>query len=235
MILNGLPARMPRRRAGMIAYLSGHFRYDSMHSLNVANSYANRIKIHGLNLTRPQADACYAMLDVQDAFEESGFSWRLGEFDRIHDWQWQIGTNGRSGGYLVLYQVGRKHTGHWSHCTACGQRNCQLVPPAEPTPEEHIRLLAHRHDSWSVDEIFKHYADKADPAVAFFGNSREVVIHLLANERQAVKDGAKPRISTDNRCGKCGAMARVNYDPKHLPFQSFTWPGKGVDMDEDFE
>lgn len=30
------------------------------------------------------------------------------EFDRAHDWRWQVGMNGRSGGYVVLYQGGQK-------------------------------------------------------------------------------------------------------------------------------
>jgi hypothetical protein len=34
------------------------------------------------------------------------------------------------------------------------------------------------------------------------------------------------------RCGRCEAKARINY--KQTPMQVFTWPGRGVDMDEDF-
>jgi hypothetical protein len=33
-------------------------------------------------------------------------------------------------------------------------------------------------------------------------------------------------------CGRCQAKARINY--KQSPMQVFTWPGRGMDMDEDF-
>ena len=34
-------------------------------------------------------------------------------------------------------------------------------------------------------------------------------------------------------CGRCDARARVNFKQTHM--QVFTWPGKDVDMYEDFE
>jgi hypothetical protein len=36
---------------------------------------------------------------------------------------WQAGFNGRSGGYLVLYQGERKPSGYKSYCPQCGQLN----------------------------------------------------------------------------------------------------------------
>ena len=74
--------------------------------------------------------------------------------------------NGRSGGYLVLYEGELRPTGYLSFCTRCGQRNYRKV-------EEN-----------------------------------------------------------GNVCGKCGSHARVNY--RQTPMQAVTFPGRGVDMDEDF-
>ena len=34
-------------------------------------------------------------------------------------------------------------------------------------------------------------------------------------------------------CGRCEAKARVNFKETHM--QVFTWPGRNVDMDENFE
>ncbi|CAG0960651.1 hypothetical protein METP2_00762 [Methanosarcinales archaeon] len=39
--------------------------------------------------------------------------------------------------------------------------------------------------------------------------------------------------TSDNVCGSCSAPERVNYSTPHL--QVYTQPGKGVDMDTDFE
>ena len=88
-------------------------------------------------------------------------------FDEAHDFRWQVGMNGRSGGYLVLYEGGIKPTGHLSYCRSCGQRNYK-----------------------SVSE-------------------------------------------SGNVCGKCGKPERVDYIKP--PVQAFTYPGKGIDMDEDYE
>lgn len=38
-----------------------------------------------------------------------------------------IGFNGRSGGYLVLYQGETKYSDYKSYCTACGQKNFKSV------------------------------------------------------------------------------------------------------------
>jgi len=119
--------RKPRTRQAMIAFLSKHFRYDTMNSWNAQTSYAKCVKISRLGLTMDQRNACYDMLEVGDSFEDSGFNGILRDFDCQHDYAWQIGQNGRSGGYLVLYSGGREPTGHKSFCSACGQRNFQLV------------------------------------------------------------------------------------------------------------
>lgn len=119
--------KKPRTRKEMIAYLAGHFRYDTMSSWNQSSSYAVEIKVRSLNLTQEQQGAVYEMLDVQDAWDESGYNSILRDFDRRNNYIYQIGTNGRSGGYLVLYQGGSKPSEHKSQCRACGQRNYQAL------------------------------------------------------------------------------------------------------------
>ncbi len=91
----------------------------------------------------------------------------LEEFGRAHNWQWQAGINGRSGGYVVLYQGGIKPSGYKSYCTHCGQRNYKEVP-----------------------------------------------------------EGQK------GICGRCEARTRVNFAKTHM--QVYTWPGKHVDMGENY-
>ena len=91
----------------------------------------------------------------------------LEDFGRSHNWFWQAGINGRSGGYVVLYQGGIKPSGYKSYCIHCGQKNYQAVP-----------------------------------------------------------EGQK------GICSRCNAKERVNFKQTHM--QVFTWPGKDVDMSEDF-
>jgi hypothetical protein len=156
-----------RCRQAMTAFLKEHFRYNTMNSWNRSTSYANNIKLH--NIDKPDDidnDTLWEMLWVTD--------WRnilselLEDFDRKHNWQWQAGINGRSGGYVVLYRGGIKLSGYKSYCTHCGQKNYQAVPKGQT-----------------------------------------------------------------GICGRCDAKARVNFRQTHM--QVFTWPGKDVDMHEDFE
>ena len=51
----------------------------------------------------------------------------LDEFGQRHQYQWQAAMNGRSGGYLVLYQGELKPSGYKSYCIHCGQKNYSSV------------------------------------------------------------------------------------------------------------
>lgn len=50
-------------------------------------------------------------------------SWLMQEWDRVHDYHWQVGTTGRSGGYLLLYQgVNEPDNFTKTICDTCGIR-----------------------------------------------------------------------------------------------------------------
>ena len=137
-----------------------------MNSWNQSTSYANNIKLHQMDKPADiDSDCWWDMLWMTDWQEK--LSDLLEEFGRAHDFQWQAGINGRSGGYVVLYQGGIKPSGYESYCTHCGQKNYQAVPEGE------IGI-----------------------------------------------------------CGRCEAKARVNFNQPHM--QVFTFPGKNVNMGEDF-
>jgi len=155
-----------KKRGEMIAFLKNHFRYHTMNSWNRSTSYANNIKLY--NIDKPadiDSDTCWEMLGITNWHEK--LNDLLEDFGRRHNWLWQTGINGRSGGYIVLYQGGIKPSGYKSYCTHCGQKNYQIVPDGQ------IGI-----------------------------------------------------------CGKCNAKARVNFKQTHV--QVFTWPGKEIDMSEDF-
>lgn len=107
----------PRSKKEMIDFLAEHFRYHTMNSWNRATSYARNIKIHHLGLDPETERRSFDMLDIHEAFDD--FSAVLHEFSIRHDYAWQIGQNGRSGGYLVLYQGGKKDQGYKTRCNTC--------------------------------------------------------------------------------------------------------------------
>ena len=155
------------KRGEMVNFLKNHFRYNTMNSWNRSTSYANNIKLH--HIKKPElidSDTWWEMLWISQWQEK--LSDLLEQFNIEHNWQWQAGINGRSGGYVVLYQGGIKPSGYESYCTNCGQKNYKAVP--------------------------------------------EGLIGI---------------------CGRCNAKARVNFTQKDM--QVFTWPGKDVDMSEDFQ
>ena len=115
-----------RHREAMTAFLKNHFRYNTMNSWNRSTSYANNIKLHQID--KPESidsDTWWGMLWITQWQEK--LNDLLQEFGRQHEWQWQAGINGRSGGYVVLYRGGIKPSGYKSYCTHCGQKNYQAV------------------------------------------------------------------------------------------------------------
>jgi hypothetical protein len=165
MNLTALPVRRPRTRAEMVAFLRDHFRYDTMNSWNRSTSYAVQIKVSQLNLQSEDTDACYEMLAVEDARSASGYSEVLRDFGRRHKDEWQTGTRGSRGGYLVLCQGGRRPSGVKSRCIKCGGLNYQ---PVGDTPRDcgycHAKGALR---NFEIEEVFI-YQGKATDADAVF-------------------------------------------------------------------
>lgn len=154
-----------RSREAMTAYLSGHFRYDTMNSWNRSTSYACNMKIYNLGLDCETENKLWDLIQVPEFYDR--LNELVEDFGRQHNYLWQAGWNGRSGGYLVLYQGGTKSSEYRSYCTHCGQKNYKSVA------------------------------------------------------------------ETGTRCGVCNEETRIDYIKP--PLQIFSYPGRDVDMDEDFE
>lgn len=154
-----------RSREDMTAYLSNHFRYDTMNSWNRSTSYACNMKLYNLGLDRETENKLWDLIQVPEFYDR--LNELVKDFGRQHNYLWQAGWNGRSGGYLVLYQGGTKSSEYRSYCTHCGQKNYRSVA------------------------------------------------------------------ETGTRCGVCNEETRIDYSKP--PLQIFSYPGRGVDMDEDFE
>lgn len=154
-----------RNRKEMIDFLTNHFRYDTMSSWNCSTSYAANVKVYNLGLSHEDSDKLWELIDAEDFYDE--INWMLDDFAAEHNYLWQVGFNGRSGGYLVLYEGFAKPSEYKSYCRNCGQKNYRSVT------------------------------------------------------------------ENGNKCGRCGAEVRVDYI--NPPLQIGTYPGRSVDMNEDFE
>ena len=114
-----------RSRKTMVRFLEEHFRYDTANGWNHSTSYAHNMKIYNLGLSPEQRDKLLDLLECDGAYDE--VNTLCDNFNRSHAFKWQAAFNGRSGGYLVLYQGGVKELEYKSYCTVCGQRNYRRV------------------------------------------------------------------------------------------------------------
>jgi hypothetical protein len=114
-----------RSREAMTEYLEHHFRYPTMNSWNRAASYACNLKVDRLRLEHELVMKLLDLVQIPEFYEP--INDLIHAFGEAHNYLWQAAFNGRSGGYLVLYQGERTPSGYKSYCTACGQRNYTSV------------------------------------------------------------------------------------------------------------
>lgn len=152
------------KKEEMISFLKNHFRYHTANSWNNSTSYAVNIKISDMDIPWETKEKLFDLMECEDAFDDMNAM--IGKWSKSHDYNWQPGTNGRSGGYLVLYQGTAKPSGYKSYCMCCGQKN---------------------------------YKSTAE---------------------------------SGNICGRCGCASRVDYEKE--PITLSVYPGRSIDMDEDF-
>lgn len=114
-----------RKRAEMIKFLAGHFRYNTMNSRNKTTSYACNIDAHSLELSNDITGRFHTFMQSGNFTAECNRL--ISEFNQTYGYVWQAGFNGHSDGYLVLYSGGRQRLEYKSYCTRCGQRNLTSV------------------------------------------------------------------------------------------------------------
>ena len=90
-----------KNRKEMIDFLLHHFRYYTMNPWNLSTSYANNVKIYNLDIPTEYQDKAYELLEISETFD--AFSELFNEFTAKTGYT--VGFNGRSSGYLVLYDT----------------------------------------------------------------------------------------------------------------------------------
>ena len=91
-------------REDMIEFLTNHYRYYTLNSWNRSSSYANNVKLYNLGLDSNDLDFAYKIIcgDEILCYElYDDFNFIISQFKETYGYD--IGFNGRSGGYLVLY------------------------------------------------------------------------------------------------------------------------------------
>ena len=92
-----------RSRQEMTQYLTTHFRYPTLNSWNRSTSYACNLKITHLGLSPEVVDKLFDMIQTQEFFDAMDeCKW---EFAAKHNYLWQAGMNGRSGGDWSMHAL----------------------------------------------------------------------------------------------------------------------------------
>lgn len=108
----------------LVAFLAGHYRYQTGSTWSGGSSYAHCVKLNHLGLSGQSLEKAFEVTSTDDDY------WRhLGQPIREFEAAWYGGytilNNGRSGGYLVLSEAEVHNPGYKSTCTRCGQLNYQ--------------------------------------------------------------------------------------------------------------
>ena len=87
----------------MFNFINGHFKYNTLNSWNRLESIANNVKLYNLNLEGEWWTALDYLEDDNDIGNlQWEIHWRLMDWEKDHP-GYALGFNGRSGGYLVIY------------------------------------------------------------------------------------------------------------------------------------
>ena len=86
----------------MFCFINDHYQYWTMNSWNGLKSIANKVKVYDLGFGG--AYDCYAALNYLEADNYFTVNEMIRDWERKHQ-GYKVGFNGRSGGYLVLYNA----------------------------------------------------------------------------------------------------------------------------------
>lgn len=94
-----------RNKQEMIDFLKEHLTYNTMNPWNRSTSYANNVKIYNLDLNKDIEDKLYKYVYGEvEIYELNGLISEMKE-SFASDWDYYPDFNGRSGGYIVLYNT----------------------------------------------------------------------------------------------------------------------------------
>lgn len=148
-----------RSRKAMVSFLTNHFRYNTMNSWNRSSSYACRVKIHDF-VPRELMDRAFDLIGMDEPYD--AINDIINDWAREQDYSFQAGFNGRSSGYIVMYQGGKKPLSYISVCPLCGiQTNYEIG---------HECMRCHKGNliqPWAKFEVFSYPGKSIDQGETF--------------------------------------------------------------------
>lgn len=216
-----------RSRKAMAEFLTSHFKYNTMNSWNGVTSYAHCVKVHRLGLTREQEDKAFEVISAEDGYVwQDDLQFLINEYTEANNGRYTIGANGRSSGYLVMYNSHYQQSQHKSRCLSCGQKNFALpvdmskLPPVEAAV---LKFMLEKGKNWIPGVCLTH-----SEMVAIEATEEEKLRFIRKYNHETLR-----WTSLTNKCGRCGAegeRGRVPYTARELVVSV----GQGFDRHSDF-
>ncbi|HFI0144863.1 TPA: hypothetical protein ACGOR8_001940 [Streptococcus suis] len=147
-----------RSKQGMIDFLKDHLTYSTMNYWNKSNSYANNVKVYNLDLDEDIEEKLYKYVYEEVEIYELDYILREMKESFAREWGYYPGFNGRSGGYIVLYNT----------CIVDGKRETYPGRPFQTVLDDYEDIilselreeveLVQAFDKW-VDELLQKIVD----------------------------------------------------------------------------
>jgi hypothetical protein len=115
---------VPKSKEGIAKFLIEHPRYSDG-GRNSQSTYAHNVKVTRLGLTPSELDKAYTLMEAEDY--RKLIRGGIRDFQSQMDGRFMIETQGRSGGYLTLFEAEVYDPGYKSTCKHCSQLNFQEV------------------------------------------------------------------------------------------------------------
>lgn len=216
-----------RSRKSMVDFLRDHYRYNTMGYHNRSTSYAHCVKVHRLGLTSEQRDAAYAAIFADDDHWQYQVRQIIAEFTERHSGGYTIGQNGRSSGYMVLYESQYEQSQYKSRCISCGQMNyasiLDLSKMSQPQAEL-TKFMVAKGRHWTIPTVME------QPEVVAIDLPEDAKLEVI----RKLKATDLSKFTIGNKCGRCGAegeRGRQPYSARELK----VWPGRSIDMEADWD
>ncbi|HEL2413253.1 TPA: hypothetical protein TZW92_001818 [Streptococcus suis] len=164
-----------RSKQGMIDFLNEHLTYDTMNSWNRSTSYANNVKIYNLGLDEDIEDKLYKYVDEEVEIYELDYILREMKESFAREWGYYPGFNGRSGGYIVLYNT----------CLVDGKRETYPGRPFPTVLDDNYEdiILSELREEVELVQAFDKWVDELLQKIVDYLSTIEIIEETYTIER----------------------------------------------------
>lgn len=164
-----------RSKQGMIDFLNEHLTYDTMNSWNRSTSYANNVKIYNLGLDEDIEEKLYKYVDEEVEIYELDYILREMKESFAREWGYYPGFNGRSGGYIVLYNT----------CLVDGKRETYPGRPFPTVLDDNYEdiILSELREEVELVQAFDKWVDELLQKIVDYLSTIEIIEETYTIER----------------------------------------------------